>query len=195
MNLCNGQDLNRNKKKKRKGFSRDFTWSNLEVASIYISYELSVHPCVTALKRQSRWTDWLHNQHGDWSGCWSMRGVALHVYCIHFSQYTHPMGSGRSPWAAGEYLNDTWVSIWNKIFQVNLLLCTNTWPLTEFFFSGYPGQGLRNSDLGTTSKFQGNSLSSPSVCDLALFNLFISSVFNVVNTGDTIQVIFQRWRT
>ena len=37
--------------------------------------------------------------------------------------------------------------------------------------------------------------SSPSVCDLALFNVFISSVFNVVNTGDIIQVIFQRWRT
>ncbi len=31
---------------------------------------------------------------------------------------------------------------------------------------------------------------SPSVCDLALFNLFISSVFNVVNTHDNIQVIF-----
>ncbi len=39
------------------------------------------------------------------------------------------------------------------------------------------------------------SAHSPSVCDLALFNLFISSVFNVVNTGDIIQVIFQRWRT
>ena len=24
-------------------------------------------------------------------------------YYIQFGQYTHPMGSGRSPWAAGEY--------------------------------------------------------------------------------------------
>ncbi len=32
---------------------------------------------------------------------------------------------------------------------------------------------------------------APSVCDLALFNLFTSSVFNVVNTDDIIQVIFQ----
>ena len=31
---------------------------------------------------------------------------------------------------------------------------------------------------------------TPSVCDLALFNLFISSVFNVVNTGNIIQVIY-----
>ncbi len=32
-----------------------------------------------------------------------MRGVPLHVYYIHFSQYTHPMGSGRPPLAAGEF--------------------------------------------------------------------------------------------
>ncbi len=33
----------------------------------------------------------------------AMRGVPLHVYYILFSQYTYPMGSGRPPWAAGEY--------------------------------------------------------------------------------------------
>ena len=32
-----------------------------------------------------------------------MRGVPLHIYCIHFSQQTDPMGSGRPPWEAGEY--------------------------------------------------------------------------------------------
>ncbi len=31
----------------------------------------------------------------------TMRG-AHHIYYIHFGQYTHPMGSGRPPWAAGE---------------------------------------------------------------------------------------------
>ena len=31
-----------------------------------------------------------------------MRGVRLHIYYIQFGQYTHPMGSGRPPWAAGE---------------------------------------------------------------------------------------------
>ncbi len=31
-----------------------------------------------------------------------MRGVPLRVYYIKFSQYTHPMGSGRPPWVAGE---------------------------------------------------------------------------------------------
>ncbi len=31
---------------------------------------------------------------------------------------------------------------------------------------------------------------TPSVCNLALFNLFISSVFNVINTDDIIQEIF-----
>ena len=34
----------------------------------------------------------------------AMRGAPLHVYYIQFSQYTHPMGSGRPPWAAGEYV-------------------------------------------------------------------------------------------
>ncbi len=34
----------------------------------------------------------------------AMRGVPLHVYCIHLSQETHPMGSGRPPWAAGELI-------------------------------------------------------------------------------------------
>ncbi len=34
----------------------------------------------------------------------AMRGVPLHVYYIQFGQYTQPMGSGRPPWAAGEYL-------------------------------------------------------------------------------------------
>ena len=33
----------------------------------------------------------------------AMRGVPLHVYYINFGQYTHPMGSDRPPWAAGEY--------------------------------------------------------------------------------------------
>ncbi len=33
---------------------------------------------------------------------------------------------------------------------------------------------------------------SPSVCDLALFTLFMSLVSNVVNTNDIIQVIFPR---
>ena len=31
-----------------------------------------------------------------------MRGAPLHVYYIQFGQYTHPMGSSRPPWAAGE---------------------------------------------------------------------------------------------
>ncbi len=31
-----------------------------------------------------------------------MRGVPLHIYYIQFSQYTHPVGSGRPPWTAGE---------------------------------------------------------------------------------------------
>ncbi len=35
----------------------------------------------------------------------AMRGVPLHVYYIHLSQYAHPMGSGRPQWAAGEYVN------------------------------------------------------------------------------------------
>ncbi len=34
----------------------------------------------------------------------AMRGVPLHVYYIHFGQYTHPMGSDRPPLAAGEYV-------------------------------------------------------------------------------------------
>ena len=33
------------------------------------------------------------------------RCVPLYVYYIQFGQYTHPMGSGRPPWAAGEYIN------------------------------------------------------------------------------------------
>ena len=32
----------------------------------------------------------------------AMRGAPLHVYYIQFGQYTHPMDSGRPPWAAGE---------------------------------------------------------------------------------------------
>ncbi len=32
----------------------------------------------------------------------AMRGVPLHVYYIHVSQYAHPMGSGRLQWTAGE---------------------------------------------------------------------------------------------
>ncbi len=32
----------------------------------------------------------------------AMQGVPLHVYYIHFAQYSHPMGSGRPPLAAGE---------------------------------------------------------------------------------------------
>ncbi len=32
----------------------------------------------------------------------AMRGAPLHVYYIQFGQYTHPMGSGWPPWAAGE---------------------------------------------------------------------------------------------
>ncbi len=31
-----------------------------------------------------------------------MRGAPLQVHYIQFDQYTHPMGSGRPPWAAGE---------------------------------------------------------------------------------------------
>ncbi len=34
----------------------------------------------------------------------AMRGVPVHVYYMHFSQYAHPMGSGRPQLAAGEYL-------------------------------------------------------------------------------------------
>ncbi len=34
---------------------------------------------------------------------WTYRhDFTLHVYYIQFGQYTHPMGSGRRPWAAGE---------------------------------------------------------------------------------------------
>ncbi len=33
-----------------------------------------------------------------------MRGVRLHVYYIHFSQYIHPIGSNQPLWAAGELL-------------------------------------------------------------------------------------------
>ena len=33
----------------------------------------------------------------------AMRGAPLHVYYILFGQYTHPIGSVRPPWAAGEY--------------------------------------------------------------------------------------------
>ncbi len=36
-----------------------------------------------------------------------MRGVPFHVYYLHFSQYAHPMGSGRPQWAAGECTNST----------------------------------------------------------------------------------------
>ncbi len=31
-----------------------------------------------------------------------MRGAPLYVYYIQFGQYTHPMGSGRPPWASYE---------------------------------------------------------------------------------------------
>ncbi len=34
----------------------------------------------------------------------AMRGAPLHVYYIQLGQYTHPMGSSRPPWAAGEYV-------------------------------------------------------------------------------------------
>ncbi len=37
------------------------------------------------------------------------RGVPLHVYYIQFGQYTHPMGSARPPWAAGELLHDSFL--------------------------------------------------------------------------------------
>ncbi len=37
-----------------------FLFANAFVTSIYISYELSVHLCVTALKWQNRWTDGFH---------------------------------------------------------------------------------------------------------------------------------------
>ena len=33
-----------------------------------------------------------------------VRGVPVHLYCIEFGQCTQPMGSGRPPWAAGEYV-------------------------------------------------------------------------------------------
>ncbi len=32
----------------------------------------------------------------------AMRGVPLNVYCMHYGQYAHPMGSGRPQLAAGE---------------------------------------------------------------------------------------------
>ncbi len=32
----------------------------------------------------------------------AMRGVPLYTYYVQFGQYTHLMGSGRPPWAAGE---------------------------------------------------------------------------------------------
>ena len=36
---------------------------------------------------------------------------------------------------------------------------------------------------------------SPSICNLALFTLFMSLVSNLVNTNDITEVIFSRWRT
>ena len=41
----------------------------------------------------------------------AMRGVPLHVYYIHFSQYTHPMGSDRPPLAAGESIIGIFCSV------------------------------------------------------------------------------------
>ena len=42
------------------------------------------------------------------SGCHSLNKVEsldlVHSYNIHFGQYTQSMGSGRPPWAAGEYI-------------------------------------------------------------------------------------------
>ncbi len=50
-------------------------------------------------------------------------------YYIHFGQYTHPMGSGRPPWAAGEllyfvliciiYYNISFYTVLNRILLLN----------------------------------------------------------------------------
>ncbi len=46
----------------------------------------------------------------------AMRDVPLHVYYIHFGQYTHPMCSHRPPLAAGGYRISLWSKAWSEDF-------------------------------------------------------------------------------
>ena len=60
-----------------------------------------------------------------------MRGAPLHVYYIQFGQYTHPMGSGRPPWAAGEFIILQQNTIKRSPIHKNI-----TFPISDIF-TGY----------------------------------------------------------
>ena len=67
----------------------------------------------------------------------AMRGVPIHIYCIQFCQYTHPMGSGRPPWAAGEYTIAVKAFTWP--FQFNRSI---TKKMFSFLFCLHPTERL-----------------------------------------------------
>ena len=74
------------------------------------------------------------------NGRMDMRGVPLHVYYIQFGQHTHPMGSGRPPWAAGKLFMakaGSKVEEDKKIFRIRECVNPDPMPVSVSVYTGH----------------------------------------------------------